>query len=123
MWQYAHHASAWEDVPAQADSITVLNLTPLLLEGIVIHRVGCRRCGLGSEAISGIGVAGGLDSFAVVEGGGKTLLDYVQAVISIEPSLNQKVAAHGAPTLRKLAGPTRVLGACCVPTTLGSGIE
>ena len=37
----ANHAGAWEDVPTEADAIAILNLTPLLLQGIVIHDVGC----------------------------------------------------------------------------------
>lgn len=33
----AYHARAWEDVPAQADTIAILDLTPLLLESFVVH--------------------------------------------------------------------------------------
>ena len=54
-WKWAHHAGAWEDVPAQADSITVLDLTPLLLEGIVIHRVDVVDVALEEKLYSGWG--------------------------------------------------------------------
>jgi len=36
-WVGTDHASAGEDVPTEADTITVLDLTPLLLELLVIH--------------------------------------------------------------------------------------
>jgi hypothetical protein len=37
---WTDHASAWEDVPAQTDSIAILNLTPLLLQSVVVHCEG-----------------------------------------------------------------------------------
>jgi hypothetical protein len=44
MRQKANHAGTWEDVPAQADAIAILDLTPLLLEGVVIHVVDGLMC-------------------------------------------------------------------------------
>lgn len=37
-----HHARARESVPAQSDAIAVLHITPLILQGLEIHRSGWR---------------------------------------------------------------------------------
>lgn len=34
---YAYHASTWECVPAESDTITVLNFAPLVFESFVVH--------------------------------------------------------------------------------------
>lgn len=43
----AYHARAWEDIPTESQTITVLNFTPLLLQSFHIHGwsvLGCSRC-------------------------------------------------------------------------------
>lgn len=39
----ANHARAREDVPAEADAIAILNLAPLLLQGLVVHGAEAER--------------------------------------------------------------------------------
>ena len=34
---FVYHSRAWERVPAESDAIAVLHLTPLILEGVVVH--------------------------------------------------------------------------------------
>ena len=73
------HASARKDVPAQADSIAILDLTPLLFQGVVVHDVG---------AVSGCCVSN--DGYRRVgcvrrEGDDEASGGYMQAVISADP--------------------------------------
>jgi hypothetical protein len=42
------HARAWKDIPAEADTIAVLYLAPLLLQSLVVHRV----CSPGSNSVT-----------------------------------------------------------------------
>jgi hypothetical protein len=35
-----YHARAWKRIPAQPDSIAILDVAPLVLEGLVVHVAG-----------------------------------------------------------------------------------
>jgi hypothetical protein len=34
---FTNHARAWEGIPAKSDTITILDITPLVLQRLVIH--------------------------------------------------------------------------------------
>jgi len=112
----ADHAGAGEDIPAQADSIAVLDLTPLLLEGVVIHVAGCDCCccccglcfGTTKEGELGSGEEGAAGSVW------RWTVWYGPAVISVDALVERIVAgAHLAPCTLRLAreGSRRVGGA------------
>ena len=125
VWQEAHHAGAWEDVPAQADSITVLDLTPLLLEGVVIHRVGCRRRGLAREVVYRVGVANESDSFAAVGGGREDVAGLCaschQHRAVVEPESGGARRTHLAKAGGSASVARRLL--CAGNSGIGDGIE
>ncbi len=125
VWQEAHHAGAWEDVPAQADSITVLDLTPLLLEGVVIHRVGCRRRGLAREVVSRIGVANESDSFAAVGGERRRCCCYICASCHQHRAVVERESGGARRTFAKAGGSGSVARRllCAGNSGIGDGIE